>query len=297
MVREHNRIILCVFLLLTLFSASCSNTPQSSLKNSAHQYKRILPVSTSVDEIVLALADPEEIAAVTAYARASSNPLILEKTKRIKNTISPNPSTEEILSYKPDCILMPIVFNKAQADTLSEMGFYVVRLELPEGYEAIKERILLIAKSIDKEERGSNLIQKMDERMKTVRSHLKDIPRKKIVVGYSPFGAFGRKGGAFDHICEKAGVINAGSVVNLKRGEHITKEQIIEINPDVILYSASSVNSANVDDVKHDPAFANVRAVKENRVLVIEDRYMSSVTQCFIDSVEVIAKAVYPEEF
>ena len=160
MVREHNRIILCVFLLLTLFSASCSNTPQSSLKNSAHQYKRILPVSTSVEEIVLALADPEEIAAVTAYARASSNPLILEKTKRIKNTISPNPSTEEILSYKPDCILMPIVFNKAQADTLSEMGFYVVRLELPEGYEAIKERILLIAKSIDKEERGSNLIQK-----------------------------------------------------------------------------------------------------------------------------------------
>lgn len=297
MISKNNSIVIFILLLFFLFSVSCSNIPQSSVKTPNRQYKRILAISASVEEIALELADPEDIVAVTHYARASSNPVIQEKTKRIKNTISPNPTTEEILYYRPDCVLMPVVFNKAQADTLSAMGLHVVRLELPEGYEAIKDRILLVAKSIGREETGLDLLKKMDERVAAVHSHLKNIKRKKIVVGYSPLGAFGRKGGAFDNICEKAGVINAGSLANLKRGEHLTKEQIIRINPDVILYSTSSVGSANVDDVKNDPAFANIKAVKENQVLVVEDRYMSSVTQCFVDAVEEIAKAAYPEKF
>lgn len=289
-------ISLILVFIVVFFSTACNRIPLQ-LKTSSPEFKRILPISPSVEEIILGLAEPENIVAITSYQKETTNPILKEKVGKIKNIISPHPSTEEIMSYNPDCIIMPILFNKEQADTLEEMGFHVVRLDLPEGYDQIKERILHISKELHMEEKGNQLIMDMDKRMKKIKSHLKNIKEKKIVVGYSPLGAFGRKGGAFDHICIGAGVINAGHIVNLKRGDHITKEQIIKINPDVIIYSASSVNATGVDDVKNDPAFSAVKAVKNNQILVLEDRYMSSVTQYFVDSVEIIARNVYPEAF
>ena len=289
-------ISLLLVFMVVFFSTACNHIPLQ-LKTSSPEFKRILPISPSVEEIILGLAEPENIVAITSYQKETTNPILKEKVIKIKNIISPHPSTEEIMSYNPDCIIMPILFNKEQADTLEEMGFHVVRLDLPEGYDQIKERVLHISKKLHMEEKGNQLIMDMDKRMKKIKSHLKNIEKKKIVVGYSPLGAFGRKGGAFDHICIEAGVINAGHIVNLKRGDHITKEQIIKINPDVIIYSASSVNATGVDDVKNDPAFSAVKAVKNNQILVLEDRYMSSVTQYFVDSVEIIARNVYPEAF
>ena len=289
-------ISLLLVFMVVFFSTACNHIPLQ-LKTSSPEFKRILPISPSVEEIILGLAEPENIVAITSYQKETTNPILKEKVIKIKNIISPHPSTEEIMSYNPDCIIMPILFNKEQADTLEEMGFHVVRLDLPEGYDQIKERVLHISKKLHMEEKGNQLIMDMDKRMKKIKSHLKNIEKKKIVVGYSPLGAFGRKGGAFDHICIEAGVINAGHIVNLKRGDHITKEQIIKINPDVIIYSASSVNATGVDDVKNDPAFSAVKAVKNNQILVLEDRYMSSVTQYFVDSVEIIAQNVYPEAF
>ena len=38
-----------------------------------------------------------------------------------------------------------------------------------------------------------------------------------------------------------------------------------------------------------------IKAVKNHRVLLVEDRYISSVTQSFVDAVEAVSQLVYPE--
>ena len=83
--------------------------------------------------------------------------------------------------------------------------------------------------------------------------------------------------------------------MNLKQGEHLSKEQVVELDPDVILCARSIQDSKIHQDILHDPAFQTIKAVKNHRVLLVEDRYISSVTQSFVDAVEAVSQLVYPE--
>jgi iron complex transport system substrate-binding protein len=71
-------------------------------------------------------------------------------------------------------------------------------------------------------------------------------------------GAFGRTHGSFDNICREARVVNGAGLLNLKKGEHLSKEQIVSLNPDVIICSQSSEKSDMYHRVLNDPAFKEI---------------------------------------
>ena len=168
-------------------------------------------------------------------------------------------------------------------------------LEVPEGYEAIKKRIMYIAKNLGVENKGKIVVEQMDSKMQSVRNRLKNIDGYKTVIGYSINGAFGRKNGSFDNICKEANAVNGAGLLNLQRGEHLSKEQIIKLDPDVIICSVSVRDSNMVEEILGDPAFTQIKAIQNKNVVVTEDRYMSSSTQYFVDAVDHISKLVYPE--
>lgn len=116
-------------------------------------------------------------------------------------------------------------------------------------------------------------------------------------IGYTVHGVFGRKNGAFDNICKEAGVLNGWGLANLKRGEQLSKEQILRLNPDVIICSTDAANSKMWKEVMEDPSFQNLKAIRNKKVFMLEERFMYSTTQYFADAVEKMAKTVYPECF
>ena len=261
------------------------------------RYHRIIAATPAMEEIVLGLVKPEQMAAVSDYSRKSKFPEIAAKAKRVKGVISTKPSTESIIAQKPDIVLLPVVFGKTQAATLRDCGLHVVPLDVPEGYENIKKRIQFIADQLGESENGRRMTTRMDEKINQVRTAVKNLPAKKIAVGYAVNGAFGRKNGAFDNICKEAGVLNGAGLLNMKRGEQLSKEQILELNPDVIICSADATNSKMWQEVLQDPSFKNLKAIRNKNVFTLEERYMNSTTQFFAESVEMMAKTVYPECF
>ena len=296
-------VILMVLLLAIVILAGCShhsagpniNDQMSSHKNL--RYHRIIAATPAMEEIVLGLVEPEQMAAVSDYSRKSKFPKIAAKAKKVKGVISTKPSTESIIAQKPDVVLLPVVFGKTQAETLRDCGLHVIPLDVPEGYENIKKRIQFIADQLGESENGKRMTARMDEKVNRVRAAVKNIPAKKIAVGYAVNGAFGRKNGAFDNICNEAGVLNGAGLLNMKRGEQLSKEQILELNPDVIICSADATSSKMWQEVLQDPSFKNIKAIQNKNVFMLEERYMNSTTQFFAESVEMMAKTVYPECF
>ena len=49
--------------------------------------------------------------------------------------------------------------------------------------------------------------------------------------------------------------------------------------------------------VAADPAFKNIKAIKNNRLEFVSDRYRYVASQHVTDSIEAVAKVVYPELF
>ena len=287
--------IVSVLLFLVIGVQNSMDDSRSELPKKPIGYKRVLAISPALKEIVLDLLEPESIVAISDASRKSSNEIVAKKANKIKNKVSERPSTEEIINLKPDAILIPVVFTRAQADTLRDCGFNVIPLEVPEGYEAIKKRIMYIAKNLGVENKGKIVVEQMDSKMQSVRNRLKNIDGYKTVIGYSINGAFGRKNGSFDNICKEANAVNGAGLLNLQRGEHLSKEQIIKLDPDVIICSVSVRDSNMVEEILGDPAFTQIKAIQNKNVVVTEDRYMSSSTQYFVDAVDHISKLVYPE--
>lgn len=260
-------------------------------------YQRILAITPSIEEVVFALAEPEQILATTDYNRHSLKSETRKVATKIKNTLPERPGTEAIIALRPEIVFLPSLFGKEQADTLKDCGFKVVRLETPNSYGEVKQRIRLVAKALHKESAGENLCKNMDQRVAAVQKKLSDIKTPKVAIAFGEAGAFGRRHGSFDNICNEAKVINGAGLLNLKKGEHLSKEQIISLNPDVIVCSLSSEKSDMYQRVLNDPAFKNLKAIKNKQIVILDERYLNSTTQYFVDAVEQVAQKVYPEHF
>ena len=107
---------------------------------------------------------------------------------------------------------------------------------------------------------------------------------------------------AYD-IFSYAHVRNGAAEAGLDQGSNaLSKERIIEIDPDVFLLPTWNFDSNNdvqkyAQQVAADPAFKNIKAIKNNRLEFVSDRYRYVASQHVTDSIEAVAKVVYPELF
>lgn len=100
-----------------------------------------------------------------------------------------------------------------------------------------------------------------------------------------------------------AHIKNGLAEINLN-GENqiINKEQVIAVNPDIIFVPTWNYNNENdingyAQSILNDPAYQNIKAVKNKRLEFVSDRYRNVASQHITEAVEVMAKAVYPEIF
>lgn len=151
---KNNILAFIIFLLSTCFIVGCNSNAENGNQNAELnqdnliRYHRIIAATPAMEEIVLGLVEPEQMAAVSDYSRKSKFPEIAAKAKRVKGVISTKPSTESIIAHKPDIVLLPVVFGKTQAETLRDCGLHVVPLDVPEGYENIKNGFSLLRISL-----------------------------------------------------------------------------------------------------------------------------------------------------
>ncbi|MBR1600314.1 MAG: hypothetical protein IJ677_01910, partial [Alphaproteobacteria bacterium] len=160
---KNNILTFIILLLTTYLIVGCGNNTANKkqntkqLQNNIIRYHRIIADTPAMEEIVLGLVGPEQMAAVSDYSRKSKFPEIATKAQKVKGVITTKPSTESIIAQKPDIVLLPVVFGKTQAETLRDCGLHVVPLDVPEGYENIKKRIQFIADQLGESENGRRM--------------------------------------------------------------------------------------------------------------------------------------------
>jgi iron complex transport system substrate-binding protein len=72
-------------------------------------------------------------------------------------------------------------------------------------------------------------------------------------------------------------------------------EVLIKENPDV--YIAASGSMAKPGDIKKRAGWQNIKAVKENRVYVIDENLVNRSGPRLVDGLELFARAIHPEIF
>ena len=319
-----------VFIISALLSG-CSSSPQSlsSSKSNATQSeqetntsdsysvtdltgtkvtfaskpKRILTFAMYTDQIVLGLVTSDHLVGINTLLDDPVLSNIIPIAKKISKKIG-NPGAEEVLSMKPDLVIVSDWTQAEKIQSMRDLGLKVVSVKSPETIQDAKDAVSQVAAAIGEPEKGKQLIGMMDKKLAEIRektSKIKPEQRKNIVL-LSLMTAYGGAGCAYDDACREANVINGIAAAGLKTGQQLTKEMLIKINPDIMLMPVYNDRGnydtqAFIDSYLKDPSLRTVKAIKEKQLIYPREQFIYNCSQDIVYCVQEIARVAYGEEF
>lgn len=317
-VRKFFRLTSAVVLLLVVIAlAGCRSDIAGSAEQAAYTVtdaqgtqvnmpakpKRILTMSMSTDEVMLGLVEPERMAAVNAMLDDPASSNVVELGKKVETKIR-YPSVEEIASLQPDLVIIPDWGDLSRVAALRDLGISVVVCKGPRSLQEVKETIMLLAEAAGEPERGKVLLQKMEDKLAEITAKVQEIPQaeRRSVVLISLMKGYGGAGCCFDEACQLAGVVNGRAAAGIKNGEEMSKEKLVEIDPD-ILFLPTYNNHGKFDinrfrsEYMDDPSLQNMQAIRNGNLLEPDEGYIYNCSQDFVFAVQEIAYRVYGDKF
>ncbi len=321
------KIFAIMLLLLALLTGGCSDkeralTEMPPQNNTAYTVvddagrmlqftqrpQRIVSLTYGTDEIVTGLVD---IKRIQAYSRWAGDSEISFITKDQAYTVGckVHDNTEAIVALQPDLVLASTATASDLLSSLQGLGIPVYVARTPHSYQEMCTKIKGIAAAVGEQEKGEEMVRDMDVRLQRLERRLQQIPpsQRRVAVAFNFTSAMGRRGDLLDSMLTMAHVINGAAVISENtKNEHgtppISKEQVVRIDPDIFMLPTWNYN--NKQDVQgyayavmNDPAYRNVKAVRNKQIKFVSDKYRYVASQHIVDAIENIARAVYPEIF
>lgn len=273
----------------------------------AKKPSRIVSLTYGTDEILTEVVDTKRIQAYSRWA-GDNEISFITKEQAQKVGCKVHDSLENILKLEPDLVVASIATSNELVQSLEHMGIKVYIARSPHNYQEMCAKIVNLAEAVGEKAKGEALVSKMNERMQALEQRLSKLPdsKRKVAVAFNFTSAMGRRGDLLDNMMTMAHVINGAAAVTPPISEHgsvvISKEMVVGINPDVFLLPTWNFNNKQdikgyAHAVKKDPAYRNVKAVKNDQIKFVSDKYRYVASQHVVEAIEAIAKAIYPELF
>ena len=282
---------LFLFVVL-LFSFTIGNAKGVQAK----KYNHIVSLTLSGDEMLLGLVPENRIVGLSGKINEDkeiSN--IVDKAKKFPKVEG---NEEVLMSLEPDLIIVADWLSKRITDIGAITGAKVYFYKTPSSYEEQKKLIRDLANLVEEKENGEKLIKNMDDRLKALQNKIAKNYKgaKPRILMYTSFGTTSGKNTTFNDMVKLINGVNVVAEAGVDRFKDISKEKIIELNPDIIIVPIAKKydNVAKVSKLFfEDPSLKNVKAVKNKKVYFVQYKDISATSQYMIDNIENLAKVVY----
>ncbi len=259
-----------------------------------------LPLGTC--EMLFSLVDKSRIAAMTHYVDDVNVSNVADEAKGVGTRLDTN--AEKIIALQPDLVFVDEWVQQDIIKQLRDAKVTVFVLNNVTNVEQEKEMLKLLGKITDQSAQAEETINWMDEKLKEVSDKLSALKEedKLTIIDYSEMNSTSGKGTNFDDVVTRAGLINPVSKEGLEGWPQLSKEMVIKYNPDIIClpswYYDSNVSFESLSkSIKDDKSLAGINAVKNNKLISVPYKHISTTSQYSVLAVEDMAKAAYPELF
>lgn len=262
----------------------------------AKKYNHIVSLTLSGDEMLLGLVPENRIAGLSGKINEDkeiSN--IVDKAKKFTKVEG---NEEVLMSLEPDLIIVADWLSKRITDIGAITGAKVYFYKTPNSYEEQKKLIRDLANLVEEKENGEKLIKNMDDRLKALQNKITKNYKgaKPRILMYTSFGTTSGKNTTFNDMVKLINGVNVVAEAGIDRFKDISKEKVIELNPDIIIVPIAKKYD-NVNKISklffEDPSFKNVKAIKNKKVYFIQYKDITPTSQYMINSIEELAKVVY----
>ena len=259
----------------------------------ASQPKRIVCLVPSATETLFALGVGEKVVAVTKW---DNYPKDVQKKMEYIFEDSLNPNVEQIVKLNPDLIILGLMGkddNKSN-DAIRNLKIPVVVVN-PQSLEATYQSIGTLGKLTNTQEQANKIVSGMKEKEQVIAKKvatIKDSDRLKVWTEVSETLYTPGEGTFLDELVTKAGGLNIAR--DVKGWGMYNSEQVITKNPQVIFETYGYYQKDAVANILARKGWQNVDAVKNKRVLELDNDLITRTGPRIVDGLEAITKALYP---
>lgn len=252
--------------------------------------RRIVSLAPNHTETLFALGLGERVVGVTEYCNYPPEATIKQKVGGYADI-----NLEQVVALQPDLVLASTLHMAQVVPALRERGLTVFVAE-PDSVLDTLDTIVAIGRITGKEAEARTLTAQMQSRIEAVQAKVKNAPRPKVFweLGAELYTA--GPGSFINDLITLAGGENIAASTG-QPWPQMSVEAIVLQDPDVIILADHNYGET-IDTVKQRPGWANIRAVKEGRIIeLVNDDIVSRQGPRIVDGLEFIARALHPELF
>lgn len=260
--------------------------------------KRVISLAPSVTEILFALGVDDRLVADTEYCIHPPAAKLKEKVGGISS-----PNLEKMLALRPDLILGSGLTSQEVSAQIDHVGLRAVYFRHTDIASVYRD-IVSIATLLGERPRGEKLVSDMRTRVDKLTARLKALPpgpRPKVLLLLRIDGLYSAGKGSFPHeIIELAGGENVAAHA-ASMWPQMSMETVLQANPDVILVALGKGKvegdflHKTWQQMRVDPRWKQIKAVANNRLVLVEDDLLTIPGPRLVDSLELVAEGLHPE--
>ncbi len=254
---------------------------------------RIVSLAPKNTELLFAIGAGEQVVGVTRFCNF---PPEARRREQIGGFSSESQSLERIVALKPDLVVAAGELQWPSITELERLGVPVASL----GAESLAGRyreLDLLGRLTGHEVDAARLTEVLKHRVERVVETARTIkPEQRVTVFYHVWSEplLGAGAGSYiGDLIELCGGINVISDAR-ERYPHISQEVLFARNPEVILAPTAEAERLTVERLRMRPGWSNLRAVRNNRVYLIDGDLISRCGPRLVDALEIMARSLYP---
>ena len=255
--------------------------------------KRVVSQTVGTDELLLALADPAQIAALSHLAK---DPAFSPVAKEATNfPVLRTSDAESILKFHPDLVLIASYTRAETKALLQRTGVKLLVLEKFESLDDLYANTRLIGSALGHPDRAEAAILAWQHRVAALQKKLKGVrPVRVLSASTFPFTAGAET--TFQDVCDHAGALNVAAEAGLKGHQPTPTEKLLTWNVEVLVASGEE-GTRVIERLRELPSYKFLPAMKAGRMVLVSGPRMASTAQARLDAYEELARALHPERF
>jgi len=164
-------LMACVCLAANATMALAADAVASKATNDT-QLPRVLSVNLCADQLVMLLADNQQIAALSSLSRDPAGSYFHEKAANFEQADN---RAEDILPRAPDVVLTGPYTSRYTLSLLDELDLRVVSLAIADSFAAMLDNIEKVGQAIGQQERAAGIIQALKLNLADISLRVKNL--------------------------------------------------------------------------------------------------------------------------
>jgi iron complex transport system substrate-binding protein len=193
---------------------------------------RIASMNVCTDQLLISLADPEQILGLSRYARERFESFAADDARRFRILSG---GAEDILVLRPDIVVASQFDKRSTRELLKEKGFHLVEFSVPRNLDEVKAQIREMGDVVGHPDRANAEVARLDDAIARAREAVAS--RHYRILPLSRRGWVSGSNSLISSLLAETGLTNAAGDLGISFGGFASLEAIVNLKPDLIVVS------------------------------------------------------------